>query len=121
MDKVHIMKSLYAKLVEFICIFILSWQSIFRIPDVAVGVLFKFISILLDRLADVLKLDSMRQISTIFPGTLDKARKMHFINKEGFENMIACQQCHCTYPYQLCVGRAGVTENIIKCSFVRFP
>ena len=115
------MKSPFDKLIEFICIFVLSWQSIFRIPDVAVGVFFKFISILLDRLVDVLKLDSMRQISTIFPGTLDKARKMHFINKEGFEKMIVCQQCHCTYPYQLCIDRVGVTENIIKCSFVRFP
>lgn len=63
----------------------------------------------------------MKQISDTFPGTLDKVRKLHFINKDDFEKWITCQQCHCTYPYQLCVDRAGITENIVKCSFVRFP
>lgn len=44
-----IIKAPYTKIVEFICIFILSWQSIFRIPDIAVGILFKFISVVREK------------------------------------------------------------------------
>ena len=57
----------------------------------------------------------MKQISDTFPGTLEKVCKLQFINKDDFEKWITCQQCHCTYPYQLCVDCAGITENIVKC------
>ena len=53
-NELGIIKAPYTKLVEFICIFILSWQRIFRIPDIAVGILFEFISIVLERIFSIL-------------------------------------------------------------------
>ena len=76
---------------------------------------------MLGRLADILKSESLKSIYKSFPENLDRARKMNYINRESFKKYITCQKCHCTYPSELCLTKTGVTENIVKCSFVRFP
>ena len=37
------------KLVGFICTFLFSWQAVFRVPDGALNVLFKFFNIVLEK------------------------------------------------------------------------
>ena len=46
--------TLTAKLVQMICVFLLSWQSIFRIPDIAMTTLFKFLKLVLGKFAEIL-------------------------------------------------------------------
>ena len=108
----------FSKLNTLICVFLLSWQTIFRIPDIAITTLFKFFSVMLGRLADILKSESLKSIYKSFPENLDKACKMNYIDCEGFKKYITCQKCHCTYPSELCLTK---TENIVKCSFLCFP
>ena len=51
----------FSKLNTLICVFLLSWQTIFRIPDIAITTLFKFFSVMLGRLADILKSESFKK------------------------------------------------------------
>ena len=41
-------------LVGFICTFLFAWQAMFRIPDGALNILFKFFSLLLNKLVPLL-------------------------------------------------------------------
>ena len=89
-------------------------------PDIAITTLFKFFGMMLGRLADILKSESLKSIYKSFAENLDSARKMNYINCKNFKKYITCQKCHCTYPSELCLTKPGVTENIVKCSFVHF-
>ena len=93
----------FSKVITLICIFLFSWQSIFRIPDIAINTLFKFFNVVLCRLAHILKSESLQSICEGFPENLDKARKMNYINREAFEKYVTCQKCCCTYPSELCL------------------
>lgn len=113
----------YSKFVKLVCVFLLPWHSIFRIFDIAITTLFKFFSVMLGRLADILKSESLQSIYKSFPDNLDKACKMNYVNRDNFEKYITCQKYHCTYSSELCLTKPGVAENniIVKRSFVRFP
>ena len=72
------------KFVQLICVFLLSRQSIFKIPDIAISTLFKFLTMILRSLAEILKSESLLEISKNFPDTLSKALKMNYISRENF-------------------------------------
>ena len=109
------------KFVQLICVFILSWQSNFRISDVAIGILLKFLKMVLCNFMEVIhSADNLQEISKNFPDTLQKARTMSHINRDNFQKYTVCRQCHCTYAYNQLTASA-VIETSLKCSFVAFP
>ena len=101
--------------------FLLSWQSIFKIPDVAISTLFKFLKMMFSSLAEILKSENLMEISKNFPDTLSKALKVNYISRENFQKYVTCQQCHCTYPHEISVSRVQETDGIVRCTFVQFP
>lgn len=70
--------SSYTKLVTFVCVFLLSWQTIFRIPNVAIRVMFRFLSLFLKMISEISRSEKVRMMYDIFPNTLEKARVMQF-------------------------------------------
>ena len=103
-----------AKIIRMISIFLLTWQVIFRISDTAIGLLIKFIKVLLSELSNFKKLN---EIHEIMPDTLAKAKVMLSLNHDNFQKFIVCTKCDCTYDYNECMS----TRQITKCSYVRFP
>ena len=55
------------KILRFIVTFMLSWQAIFRIPNVAVNLLFKLVSIVLFKLSDLTQFNELVEIANAFP------------------------------------------------------
>ena len=76
------------KLVGFICTFMLSWQAVFRIC--ALNVLFKFINLLLQKLAALTGSEILNKLEQYFPTSLFLARKMQSRNHASFAKFIAC-------------------------------
>lgn len=106
---------------RFVSIFILSWQTFFRMPDVAIDILFRFIHVLLSKLLTITDTKIVREAHDIFPRSLDQARKFHSIHRESYTKFIVCQKCHTTYNYNDVMKESGALNNVVKCSFVRFP
>ena len=105
------------KLVGFICMFLLSWQAVFRIPDGALNVMFKFLSLLFLKLGDITGSVDMKTLSQHFPSSLMLARKVQSGDSANFSKLIVCQKCSTTYRYEDCLERNGIK----KCTYVRFP
>lgn len=110
-------RPLITKLISYICSFLLSWQAIFRIPDVAIGVILKFFRILFLKLSEITKSEDLQLLHRLFPENLNHARKLQDINRDDYEKFVVCSRCHSTYNYSDCVGKDGIN----KCTFVPFP
>lgn len=101
-------------LINFVCMFLLTWQTLFRIPNLAMGLIYKFMSIFLSELGS----QSLMQVYEFFPDTLKKAQIMQSINyNKNFEKLIVCPKCYSTYEQADCING----KDIARCSYIRFP
>ena len=106
------------QVLKFIVLFILSWQAIFRIPNVAIDLVLKFFNILLHKLHDYTGSAKLRDIADVFPSTLLKAQTFQSIMRDNYVKFIVCPKCYCTYHHDDCFASQN---SLTKCSFVRFP
>ena len=96
--------------------FLLAWQALFRIPNVAMGLMFKFVSILLKKLIET-STQTLTQVHEFFPDSLKRAHTMQSIHSNNFSQLIVCPKCYSTY--ELADINSG--QEIATCSYVRFP
>ena len=104
------------KVVGFMCTFLLSWQAVFRIPDGALNVLFKFLSLVIMKLCNVSGSEDLRMLHRHFPSSLVLARMLQSGNDANFSKLIVCQKCYTTYRYEDGLEKDGITS----CTYVRF-
>ena len=79
-------------LLKFIVIFLLSWQAIFRISNIAIDIVFKFIAILLHKLSGLFESDKLRLLAETFPTTMLKAHAFQAINREKYRLLVVCKK-----------------------------
>lgn len=108
-------------LLRFIVLFLLSWQAVFRIPNAALDVAFKFFSILLIKLSEFCGSVNLRVVADSFPETLLKAHQFQHIMHDDFQQLVVCSKCYSTYEHSDCLSKVNPARNIKACSFVRFP
>lgn len=108
-------------LLRFMVIFLLSWQALFRIPNIAIDFAFRFISILLHKLSDLVESNKLRLLAETFPTTMLKAHTFQGISREKYQLLVVCRKCHSTYDYNTCLKTSVDQRNIATCSFVRYP
>ena len=84
------------KLVGFICTFLFSWQAVFRIPDGALNILFKFFSLILQKFT-LTGSENLRKLHQYFPSSLLPAQKMQCGRQTSFYKFVVCQKCFTTY------------------------
>lgn len=109
------------QILRFIVLFLLSWQAIFRMPNVALDIAFKFFSILLNKISVLCGTVNLKEIATFFPDTLTKANKFQCILRDNYQRLIVCSKCYSTYEFNDCLSKENAAGNIKSCSFIRFP
>ena len=105
------------KLVSFICTFLFAWKAVFRIQDGALDVLFKFFSLMFNKLLNFTGSEHIRTLHQHFPSNLKLARNIQSGDYTNFWKFIVCQKCYTTYRYEDCLGQDGIS----MCRYVRFP
>ena len=95
----------------------LTWQAIFRISNMAMDIVFKFVSILLHKLSEFAESTKLKLLAEAFPNTMLKAHTLHAINRDNYQQLIVCEKCNSTYEYSDCLNNA----TNATCSFIRFP
>ena len=82
--------------------FVLLWQSIFKIANVAVDLLLKFLWLICLEGPFI----SKEQIAPeCFPVSLSKAQKMLRINGDDFEKLVSCWKCRTLYKFDECIHK----------------
>jgi uncharacterized CHY-type Zn-finger protein len=84
------------------------------VQSYAMGLLFKFVGMLLKKLVQLTGCQRLHPLYELFPDTLEKAHTMQSIKRNNFQKLIVCPKCHSTHDF---IGE----REIPRCSYVRFP
>lgn len=107
--------------IKAIVMFILSWQSMFRIANVAVGILLKFFSILSLHLAVVTKSEFLTKLANLFPTSYERAKKIVSLHLDPFQQLVCCPKCLGTYSQDDCIEKRGSRNFAKECTSCEYP
>ena len=92
------------------------WQTLFRISDTGMNILFLFIAKFYSLIARV------GNFIDQLPPNIAAARKSAGINRDDFSRYASCPKCHAVYPLDSCkVVLLDKTVQSRCCSHVKFP
>ena len=101
--------------------FLLMFQTVFRISDRAMNILFSFLCTFLKMIGKCLSSDVLTSFSSRMASNLRQARTQAG-GRQTFVQYVCCPKCCSIYPKEQCVlkDRKGNISSA-SCSHVRFP
>lgn len=101
------------KVVSLAVFFLLMFQTVFRLSDAAINVLFHFLSLYFKMLSKVLHCTTLQAVHTLFPTNVSDGRCLIGSNRDKFQKFACCRLCHSIYPIADCVidGLGGIKES----------
>ena len=106
---------------KVIVLFFLTWQSLFRVANVAISSLLRFTSFLLIHLATVAQSNTIRLMAESIPSSTINAQKLLKLNKDDFKKYVCCPKCFATYDFEECIEQRGRQQVPKCCSACKFP
>lgn len=110
-----------SNMVTVLVLFILTWQTVFRIANMAVDTLFRFISLFFHYLAKVTGSDYVQMAATAMPVTFFSAQKLVGLNRDDFMKYVCCPKCSAIYEYEECISQTTGRDVPKHCSSCKFP
>ena len=84
------------RLIQLYVMFLLMWQTLFRISDTGMNILLLFIAKFYSLVARV------QNFIDQLPPNIAAARKSAGINRDDFSRCASCSKCHAVYPLDSC-------------------
>ena len=110
-----------SKLVRVYVSFLLMFQTVFRLSDQAMDVLFHFLYIFLNTAAQQLHCQKLNDLFIKLPKHIRGARAL-FGGRERFLQYVCCPSCHSIYLKDNCIQKnTNGTESTSLCTYVKFP
>lgn len=114
-------KSTEASSVLVFSLFLILWQSVFKVSNIAVTVLLRFLSLFFHHLANITQLESFKMLTDTFPDTLLKAQRVARLNRDDFIKYVCCPKCFAIYNMEDCFDEVGTQRILRLCCSARFP
>ena len=106
--------------VRIFVLFILTWQSVFRIANVSTSVLFRFLYLFLNHITAATS-DYIKEALQLLPDTFAKAQKFVHLDQDDFDQYVCCPKCHAIYQMEDCIEQRGSQRIPKLCSAMKFP
>ena len=101
--------------------FLLTWQSLFKVSDSGMNVLFLFLAMFLSLVISAIPNAKLQNLVKVLPRTIARAKKMVGFNCDLFRKYVSCPKCHSLYSLDLCkITLPNKTVVSHKCSYVQF-
>ena len=114
--------SKFDSLIKMFLNFIFLWQSSFRVSDVGIDLLLKFLSLFMVTLAIICPINSLRELASQLPKSVSAGRKIIGTNADIFTKFVCCRACTSIYPIDECKSKLPDGQWVSKrCNYVRFP
>ncbi len=109
-------------LLRLYVMFLLLWQSLFRLSDTGANVLLAFLSTFLLFLTSKVGSDTLMEFCQHLPKTICGARKLAGRSVDEFQKWVCCPTCKSLYAIDECKKRGLNGKCVSKqCGFVRYP
>ena len=99
--------------------FLLSWKVAYKISDLAIATLLKFLAGSLTFIASKINCERLKAIALAVPRALYKLRVMMGLKRNEFEQYAKCKSIYKSVEL-LHTNSRGITK-VKRCSYVRFP
>ena len=114
-DEEHGSRSSTSYAVIALCLFLLSWQSSFRVPDTSIGALLAFMHHFLLFVSAVTHSEQLSMIAQNLPKTVKELRTVAGIDVDSFAKFVVCSLCHSIYYSDACLLTVGSRKEVKKC------
>ena len=102
--------------------FLFLWQSVFKLSDVGVTVLLKFLSLFFHTLSKVFNLPILRDFAAKLPTSVVAGKKILGTNCDKFEKFVCCTSCSSLYTMNDSLEKLPNGSIVSKsCKFIHFP
>lgn len=109
------------RLVRVYIMFLFTWQTLFRISDAGIGVLFMFIAMLLGLLATGLNVKILNEFINLLPRNVVAAKKFIGHISDTFSKYASCPECHSIYALETCkIVQPNKMVSSRNCSYIKF-
>ena len=102
-------------------LFILSWQSSFKVSDTCIGALLAFLGHFLTFLAVLTFSLQLSQFAKSLPRTIIQLRKIAGIDVNSFTIFVVCPFCHSIYDSNQCETKISNTTEVNRCQHKAYP
>ena len=104
-----------------LCLFLLSWQASFRLPDNCIGALLAFMHHFLLFFSAVIHSEPLSIFAKNVPKNVKQLRAIAGVNVESFTKFVVCPLCHSIYDSEACLLTVGSTKEVKKCQHIGYP
>ena len=102
--------------------FLLLWQSMFKLSDSGMTVLFLYLSMILSLVLAPVNIEGIQEFIDMVPKSTSAAKKLIGEVGDPFLKNVSCPQCHSLYSLHLCkIVNPDKTVSSLHCSHVAFP
>ena len=110
-------------MLNFMVLFIIKFQLLFRATDTFMSVLIRCIRTLLLYLSDTLKVSPLSEIANSMPLSIKSLRNCIEKNNKNHTYHTSCPRCYKLYPPSFCltVKECSGVLTSAKCHYVAFP
>lgn len=111
----------HASVLHLYCMFIFMWQSLLRVSDAGISILFSFIALFLNLMSKKLSLPALQRFGEALPKNVSTARKLLGRSNDNFTKWVSCQKCSNLYSIEDAKVKlpCGKTESK-RCGYVRY-
>ena len=111
-----------SKFTWMILLFLLYWQSFFRVTETALVCILRFFKYILQLLGKTYQCPQLLAVQEEIPVTFKTALRRIGLKQDGIVNFVVCPVCHSLYSYQDCVVVLPNGQKISKkCKFIKYP
>ena len=82
--------------------FLFTWQSMFRVSDAGMNILFLFIAVILSLIVSSLPVENLERFIQLLPKNTAAAKKLIGNVSDLFSKYGSCPKCHSINPLQKC-------------------
>ena len=102
--------------------FLFMFQSLFRLSDTALNILFSFLALFFRMLAQKIDYNDVVIFLKNLPCNLHAARKLIGAPRDPFRKYVCCPTCEYLYDWEKCILKESDGSLVSKkCSYVQFP
>lgn len=102
--------------------FLLKWQSLFRVSDTAMNILLRFVAKFFSLLVMAFTIGALKDFADELPKNTTGAKKLIGNYKDNFLKYACCSRCDSIYPLKTCiVVSTDGTKCSRKCSHIEYP
>ena len=104
-----------------LCVFFLSWQVTYKVPNTCISALLAFFCHFLIFVAGIVFSEKLSVIARSLPSSITQLRKIAGDDVDSFTKLVVCPQCHSIYDFDTCLFVVGSRKEIKLCQHIAYP